>query len=80
MIAHDPSDLEYCGTPGVYRGGDGGAELCGGAATPVWPIWRMLGTPYRYVVEPREIINPFTKRPAVIDGRLSADVRRVFAL
>lgn len=78
VIAHDPYAWEYCERPGVFRGGDGGTAWCGGEGTLA--IWRALGTAYRCVVQPREIVNPFTKQRQRIDAERSAGIRRVFPL
>jgi hypothetical protein len=76
LIAHDPYKWEFCATPNVFRGGDGGSCWCGGEGTLA--IWRALGTPFRSVVDRRVIINPFTNQP--LDARRHAFVRRVYPL
>ncbi|MBK7396220.1 MAG: SUMF1/EgtB/PvdO family nonheme iron enzyme [Myxococcales bacterium] len=78
VIAHDPYAWEYCDQPGVLRGGDGGEAWCGGEGSLA--IWRTLGTSYRCVQRPREIVNPFTKQRQVLGIECSAGVRRVLPL
>jgi hypothetical protein len=77
-IAHDPYAWEFCSTPNVFRGGDGGTSWCGGDGSLA--IWSTLGTPYRRVLESRTIINPFTKREQTLDGPQRAAIRRVYPL
>lgn len=61
-IANDPYYYEFCRTPGVLRGGDGGESWCGGEGT--FRIWRTLGTSFRWVLKPppMDFLNPFTRR------------------
>lgn len=77
-IADDPYHWEFCRTPGVFRGGDGGESWCGGSG--LLDIYRALGTPYRCVVAPREIMNPFTRKRETMGIARSAAVRPVFPL
>jgi len=80
-IAHDLYDFEWCATPGVFKGGDGGVSLCDQAS--LLALWSTLATPFRCIKKSRPgRINPFTRTvdPGPHLDRIVADARRIFSL
>ena len=80
-IAHDLYDLEWCATPHVLKGGDGGTSLCDQVSS--LELWSTLATSFRCVQEARPgRINPFTGKadPGPHLDKLIADARRVLEI